>query len=123
MKHVPPLAEADQEALGALHREGKSHRQRQRAQAVLLSARGFTLDQLADILSADRDTVSARLDAWQGKGLAGLADAPKSGRRRRIDAGLEAVLRHTLIENPSPNRKAVLQAEVKKRASGPPGTP
>ncbi len=123
MKFISVLAEADQKALEEMHREGKTHRQRQRAQAVLLSSRGFTLEQLADIFSVDRDTVSGWLDAWQEKGLSGLADAPKPGRRRKIDGSLEALLRDILIENPSPNMKATLEAEIKKkksRSAGPP---
>ena len=82
----------------------------------MLSAKGFALEQLADIFSVDRDTVSGWLDAWQERGLDGLTDAPKPGRRRKIDGSLEAVLRDILIENPSPNMKAMLQDEIKKRA-------
>lgn len=123
MKHIPSLSESDQTALEQMHLNGKTARQRQRAHAVLLSASGYKLDQLADILRADRDTISGWLDAWQKQGLDGLADAPKSGRRRKIDGGLEAVLRDILIENPSPNMKAMLQAELKKKTNKSPGTP
>lgn len=123
MKFIPALAEADQIALEAMHHQAKTHRQRQRAHAVLLSAKGFTLEQLADIFSVDRDTVSGWLDAWQDKGLDGLTDAPKSGRFRKIDGSLEAVLRDILIENPSPNMKALLQAELKKKTNKSPGIP
>ena len=123
MKYVSALTAADQTALEELHHDGKSHRQRQRAQAVLLSSKGFTLDQLAVICEADRDTVSGWLDQWQEQGLDGLADAPKPGRRRKIDGSLETILRDILIENPSPNMKALLQAEIKKRALKSPGTP
>ena len=123
MKYVCALTASEQKALQELHHDGKSHRQRQRAQAVLLSSEGFTLDQLAVICEADRDTVSSWLDQWQERGLDGLADAPKPGRRRKIDGSLEAVLRDILIENPSPNMKALLQDEIKKRATKSPGTP
>lgn len=123
MKFISALTEADQRGLEDLHRDGKTHRQRQRAQAVLLSSKGFTLEQLADIFSVDRDTVSGWLDAWQQKGLSGLADAPKPGRRRKIDGSLEALLRDILIENPSPNMKATLEAEIKKNRNRFPGTP
>lgn len=122
-KFVCALTEEDQSALEQMHLHGPTARQRQRAHAVLLSAKGYRLDQLADILRADRDTISGWLDQWQEQGLNGLADAPKPGRRRKIDGSLEAVLRDILIENPSPNMKAVLQAEIKKRAVKPPGTP
>jgi len=115
MKHIAFLSESDREALEQTHLNGKTSRQRQRAHAVLLSASGYRLDQLADIVSVDRDTVSGWLNLWQDKGLAGLADAPKPGRFRKIDGSLEVVLRDILIENPSPNMKAMLQAELKKR--------
>ena len=116
MKHIPSLSESDRTALEQAHLNGKTARQRQRAHAVLLSASGYKLDQLADILRADRDTISGWLDAWQERGRDGLADAPKPGRRRKIDGSLEAVLRDILIENPSPNMKALLRDEIKKRA-------
>ena len=96
MKFIPALTEADQVALETVHHKAKTHHQRQRARAVLLSAKGFTLEQLADIFSVDRDTVSGWLNLWQERRLDGLADAPKPGRFR-------AVLRDILIENPSPN--------------------
>ena len=123
MKFVPALTEADQKALVDLHLNGPTARQRQRAHAVLLSASGYRLDQLADILRSDRDTISGWLGQWQEHGLDGLADAPKPGRRRKIDGSLEALLRDILIENPSPNMKATLEAEIKKKGNSSPGTP
>ena len=119
MKVIPVLTEADQVALEAVHHKAKTHRQRQRAHAVLLFAKGFTLEQLADIFSVDRDSW---LNLWQERRLDGLADAPKSGCFRKIDGSLEAVLRDILIENPSPNMKALLQAELKKKTNTSPGT-
>ena len=65
MKFIPALTEADQIALEAVHHTAKTHRQRQRAHTVLLSAKGFTLEQLAHISSVDRDTVSGWLNLWQ----------------------------------------------------------
>jgi len=116
MKFVPPLTTADQQALEQIWRHGASHKERQRAQAVLLSARGYTLDQLADILSVDRDTVSRWLNQWQERGREGLTDAPRSGRPPKIDAEVEAALRE-ILEQPSPNLKAVIAAELEKRGS------
>ena len=115
MKHIAFLSESDREALEQTHLNGKTSRQRQRAHAVLLSASGYRLDQLADILRSDRDTISGWLTAWQERGLGGLTDVPKPGRRRKIDSSLEVALRDILLENPSPNMKAMLQAELKKR--------
>jgi transposase len=122
MKFVPALTETDKEALTHLHSDGPTHRQRQRAQAVLLSAKGYTLEQIADVLDAGRNTVSGWLDQWQAQGLDGLCDAPKPGRRHKIDAALEAELLD-LLQNPTPDLKAVVQAHLKKKRSQLPGTP
>ena len=116
MKFIATLSDADRAALEQVHREARVHRQRQRAQAVLLSAQGYKLDQLADILRADRDTVSGWLDAWQEQGLDGLTDAPKSGRTPKIDAVIKTYL-HEMLENPSPDMKALVLDELKKKTS------
>lgn len=113
MKFIDPLSDADRTALEQVHREGPAHRQRQRAQAVLLSSRGYTLEQLADLFQVRRDTVSGWLGAWQGRGLAGLQDAPKSGRTPKIDAAIKAHLRE-MLEDPSPNLKALVLDDLKK---------
>ena len=111
---MPPLTDAQQSALEQVYRHSRSHRTRQRAQAVLLSARGYSLDQLADILSADRDTLSRWLNTWQEKGFDALADAPRSGRPRKIDAQVEEALRE-ILEQPSPNLKAFIAQEMQKK--------
>jgi transposase len=51
-----------------------------RAQAILLSEKGFAINQLADIFEVDRDTVSLWLDWWAEYEFDGLADDPRSGR-------------------------------------------
>ncbi|BDI34182.1 hypothetical protein CCAX7_62330 [Capsulimonas corticalis] len=116
MKFVSPLSEADQADLAAVYRSSPSYRQRQRAQAVLLSAKGFTLDQLSDIVEAESATISHWLDQWQAHGLPGLSDAPKSGRPRKIDAVVEAHL-HDILQFPTPNLKAALEEALQKKGS------
>ena len=121
MKLVSALTDTDKEALTRLYADGPTHRQRQRAKAVLLSAKGYTLEQIADVLDASRTAVSGWLDRWHKRGLAGLADAPKSGRRRKVDAALEAELLD-LLQNPTPDLKAVVQAHLKKKTGTSAGT-
>ena len=129
MKLVSALTDTDKDALTRLYADGPTHRQRQRAKAVLLSAKGYTLEQIADVLDASRTAVSGWLDRWHKRGLAGLADAPKSGladapksgRRRKVDAALEAELLD-LLQNPTPDLKAVVQAHLKKKTGTSAGT-
>ena len=121
MKFVPTLTDTEQAALARLYQEGKTHRLRQRAQAILLSAKGYAIAQLADIFAVDRDTVSRWLDAWQQYGLDGLADAPKPGRPRKINQELETVLAD-LLEHPTPALKAVVEEALRKKTSRSAGT-
>lgn len=54
---------------------------RRRAHAVLLNARGYSVDQIADIYEVDRDTVSHWLTRWEDDGRAGLPDQAGRGRK------------------------------------------
>lgn len=114
MKFISSLTDADRAALDKVYRTGAVHRERQRAQAILLSAKGFTLGQIALACDAHPETVSGWLDAWQERGLSGLQDAPKPGRTPKIDAVIREYL-HEMLENPSPNMKALALDELKKK--------
>lgn len=80
MKFAAPLAEEVRETLQEMYERHPTFRCRQRAQAILLSARGFTLHQLWEILDVRRDAISSWLDRWETEGLLGLYDLPRSGR-------------------------------------------
>ncbi len=115
MRQVRELSKDEVSGLEQMHREGASHRERVRAHAVLLSAKGFALDTLAIIFSADRDTVRDWLDRFEQGGVAALSDAPKSGRPGKITPGVQAILQEAL-QNPTPDFKPQLLERLKKRA-------
>lgn len=52
------LTQEQVDQLAQLYRESGNHRERQRAQALLLSNRGYTMEQLAELFVVDRDTWS-----------------------------------------------------------------
>jgi len=114
MKFVASLTAIQQGALTQLYQSAKTHRTRQRAQAILLSSKGHSIAQLAEIFSVDRDTLSRWIDTWNKAGLDGLSDAPKSGRPSKVDAELEAVLRD-LLAHPTPALKAAVEDELQKK--------
>ena len=60
--------------------------------------------------------ISGWLNLWQAHGLAGSSDAPKWG-RCRMDVSLEAELLD-LLQNPTPDLKAVVQAHLRKSNRG-----
>ena len=104
---APSLSLEQQQGLEGLHRRGCSHRVRQRAHAVLLSAKGYSLDQAADVLGVDRDAVSRWLDRWERGGLDALADAPKSGRPPKVDAALVAEVVVAAQQSPASVRRTL----------------
>ena len=116
MKLVRALSQSETQALHQLHKNGSTHRQRQRAHALLLSAKGYTLEQLADIFDVDRDTLSQWIDVFHTQGVTALSDAPKSGRPRKLDASTRQMLVQTVRENPSPQAKSTLLQTLKKTA-------
>jgi len=79
-KFVAPLTDEERLRLKEIHKADPNWRTRMRAQAILLSEKGFALNQLATIFEIDRDSVSQWLDWWADKKFDGLADEPRSGR-------------------------------------------
>ena len=79
-KFVGSLAEEERQRLKEIHKTDANWRTRMRAQAILLSDKGFALNQLAAIFEVDRDAVSQWLDCWAEYQFEGLSDDPRSGR-------------------------------------------
>jgi len=63
-KFVAPLTDEERLRLKEIHKIDPNWRTRMRAQAILLSEKGFALNQLATIFEIDRDSVSQWLDWW-----------------------------------------------------------
>jgi DNA-binding Xre family transcriptional regulator len=61
-------------------------RERQRAQIVLLAARGFTQDKIAEEVGVSRVTVNHWCHRFDAEGLEGLDDAPGRGRKPVLSA-------------------------------------
>ena len=59
---------------------------RHRSQAVLLRHKLYSLNQIADILMVDRDTVSKWLHNWESDKFDSLADQVGRGRHHILDS-------------------------------------
>lgn len=114
MKLSTALTADQRTALECLHRQSDNHRERQRAHAILLQDKGFTFEQVADILQNDTDTIRRWNHRWTQGGIHALRDAPRSGRPSKLDRALDEALRD-ILEYPSPDLKALLLAEAEKR--------
>lgn len=119
-KYVTPLTEVERATLREAMADGPNARVRQRAQAVYGSDQGFRIGQLAVLLDADRDTVSAWLDRWERDGLRGLYDAPRPGRPMIYTLEEQHQLRAWVDAEPRQLKQAQarLAEATGKRASG-----
>lgn len=83
-KFVKPLTDEQHEQLKEIMKSQAPQRKRMRAHAILLSARHYSINQIADIYQVDRDRVSEWLDWWEQYQFDGLDDDPRSGRPPKL---------------------------------------
>ncbi len=100
MKFAQPIPEEIRVTLQEMYMNHPTFRCRQRAQAILLSTRGFTIKELWSILDVRRDAISEWLDRWENEGLLGLYDRPRSGCPRIYTEAEEALLKTLVDEEP-----------------------
>ncbi|NJL59601.1 MAG: helix-turn-helix domain-containing protein [Desulfobacteraceae bacterium] len=67
-KYVNLLNDEQISHLKELMKESDSARVRMRAHSILLSAEGYSIDEIADIYHTDRDSVSSLIDRWEQSG-------------------------------------------------------
>ncbi len=61
------------------------YREISRCRAMMLSHKGYTINDLADIFDVDRDTITNWFDRYEAQGISGLKDLPRSGRTPKLD--------------------------------------
>lgn len=99
MRQVRPLTEPEQEELrrGARREVGRVS---ERMRAVLLSARGHSVEQIATLLEYDEKTVRRWIERFEDQGVEGLRDLPRSGRPRSADAAAQEEVRRAMEVGP-----------------------
>jgi transposase len=113
MRFVPALSESDRKQLTALFKYHDSHSVRRRSHAILLSADGFTIAEIARIYQIHRDTVGTTFDRWKRDGIAGLFDDPRSGRPPKLSNEEADEVVKLLKEEPRSIKKALAATKEK----------
>ena len=80
IKFAQSITEEVRITLQEMYKHHPMFRCRQRAQAILLSVRGYSMDELVLILEVRRDAVSGWINRWDTEGLLGLYDRSRTGR-------------------------------------------
>ena len=78
-KFVSALSPDQIQHLEDLAQRDSVRRVRMRAHSILLSSRGSSIDEIANIYQVHRDTVSSWIDNFEHLGVDGLRDKPRSG--------------------------------------------
>ncbi|HPE62106.1 MAG TPA: helix-turn-helix domain-containing protein [Thiolinea sp.] len=119
MKFIAPLSEAEHTTLNEAYHAHPSFRVRQRAQALLLNARGYSMAQISEWLDVQHETVSRWLKHWEAEGRVGLLDAPRSGRPPLLSEAEADQFIGYIDENPHQLKAAMarMQEETGKEAS------
>lgn len=113
MKFVSPLNEATSKELRRILHDDHSAARRERAHAVLVSNKGFSLDDLARIFDRDRDTISSWLTRWEERAYDGLSDEPRSGRPPKTSAKEDKQILRIVKKMPHNLRQA--RAVIRKK--------
>lgn len=111
LRFVAPLDSHTEHRLKDTMRTSPVFRVRQRAHAIVLSAKGYRIDQLVDIFEVDRDTITRWLDRWDEDHFDGLQDAPRSGRPRSIPVEEEASVLNQVEADPRRLKAVVARLE------------
>ena len=99
-KFIKTLSEEEMTKLVENRQTNENFRVRNRSHAILLSAEGYPIDQIAVICKAHRNAVSRWLERWKEFGVDGLADGSRSGRPRVLSDVEEAEAVEIALANP-----------------------
>ena len=105
-KFVQDLTDEQKAELKAIMKSSAAHRKRMRAHAILLSARRYSVDQIAAIYEVDRDRVSQWLERWSEFQSDGLDDERRAGRPPKLTAAEQAQAVEIVKEEPRSTRRA-----------------
>lgn len=120
MKFAETLTEAERVTLEELFKNHKNHRSRIRAHAILLSRKGYSLDQISRIYDIHRDRASKWIDNWETEGITGLFDDERSGRPPKLTEAERKKVVEYVQEEPKSIKHAIakVEKEHKKIVSG-----
>lgn len=65
--------------------QSKDYREISRCRAMMLSHKGYTINDLSDIFDVDRDTITNWFDRYESEGISGLKDMSRSGRPAKLN--------------------------------------
>ena len=106
-RFVVRLTDQQRQELHQIWKEHPSHRARCRAHAVLLSDRGWTINDLCNAFEVSRPTALGWIQRWEKQGAAALEDDPRSGAPPKLDEAQQAKLVERVKQDPRSSQQAI----------------
>jgi transposase len=100
MMFVRPLNDQERQELKRLARR-EVGRVSERIRIILLSNKGYTVPQIADIFECDQASVRNWIERFEAEGVRGLYDRPRCGRPHKADVVAQQMIRQTVQIPPS----------------------
>ena len=111
-KFVSALCPDQQQQLEGLAEHDPARGVRMRAHSLLLSSRGCSINEIAQIYQVHRNTVSSWIDHWEQEGVKGLPDKPRSGGPSKLTVSEKAEVQALLETYPhAPNTVLAMLSE------------
>jgi transposase len=100
MMYVRPLSDQERQELKRLARR-EVGRVSERIRIILLSSKGYSVPQIADIFECDAASVRTWIERFEAEGVKGLHDRPRCGRPRKADVVAQQAIRQIMQTRPS----------------------
>lgn len=100
MMFVRPFNEGERQELKRLARR-EVGRVSERIRMILLSSKGYSVQQIADIFECDPSSVRVWIELFEAEGVKGLHDRPKSGRPPKAGVVAQQQIRQTVAAQPT----------------------
>ena len=115
MRFITDLNYETQALLKRFYMMSKKHETRQKAQCILLSNKGFSINQLIQFFDVHLNTIYNWLDGWDNEGLLSLYHKKGQGRKPLLESVKEQEIKDLIIENPKQLKKVISQIAEKHK--------
>ncbi len=113
MRFIKPLPYETQSLLAKFYRFGKKHETRQKAQCILLSNKGLTINELLLIFDVHLNTIYNWFNEWEARGLLSLYPLKGQGRKPLIGDDNGEVIKNLVNDNPKQIKKVISEIDEK----------
>ena len=111
VKFIKDLSWETEKVLERFYKQSQHSHVRQRAHCILLSFRGFKIQQLMAIFAVSRRTIHYWFERWESKKLVGLYDQMGRGRKPKLTSEQKEKVKEWVKAEPKNLKKVINQVQ------------